>query len=110
MPFPSLTQAVEAEGYVVQEVTDVPGVGGHGAKGVGAAGRKGVEAHEAHVSQERPRVGVTPEVQAVGEHQEPPQEIPATGGRGTVSCHAHTLSSIMRQPTSQEKKKPHTQN
>lgn len=42
--YPQLTQAVEAERPVVQEVADVPSTGRHGAKGVRAAGCEGIEA------------------------------------------------------------------
>lgn len=72
-----LTQAVEAERPVVEEVADVSRLRGHGAEGVGAAGREGVNADEQHVHQQGPGVAVGHEVQAGAEDAETPQEVPA---------------------------------
>lgn len=76
-PVPSLTQAVEAERSVVEEVADVSGLRGHGAEGVSAAGREGVNTDEQHVHQQGPGVAVGHEVQGGAQDAETPQEVPA---------------------------------
>lgn len=71
-PVLSLTQAVEAERPIVEEVADVSGLRGHGAEGVSAAGREGVNADEQHVHQQGPGVAVGHEVQGGAEDAEAP--------------------------------------
>lgn len=72
-----LTEAVEAERSIVEEVADVSGLWGHGAEDVSAAGGEGVNADEQHVDQQRPGVAVAQEVHGGAEQEEPPQEVPA---------------------------------
>lgn len=79
-----LTQAVEAERTVVQEVADVTHAGRHGAEGVRAARCKRVEAGGQQEDEQRPVVGLRPEAQACCQRQEAPQEVPAAG-----TCSGH---------------------
>lgn len=72
-----LTQAVEAERAIVQEVADVPRTGRHGAEGVRTARRERVEAGGQQEDEQRPVVGLRPEARAPREHQQTPQEVPA---------------------------------
>lgn len=84
-PPPGLTQAVEAERTVVQEVADVTRAGRHGAEGVRAARREWVEAGRQQEDEQRPVVGLRPEAGASRQCQEAPQEVPEAGtcsGRG----------------------------
>lgn len=71
-----LTQAVEAECAVVEEVADVACLGRHGAEGVGTAGGEGVHADQQHVHQQRPGVALRQEVQCGAQDAEAPQEVP----------------------------------
>ena len=70
------TQAVEAERSVVEEVADVPRLGGHGAEGVSTAGGEGVHADQQHVHQQGPGVAVRQEVHRGAHVAEAPQEVP----------------------------------
>lgn len=87
---PSLTQTVEADGSVVEEVADVAGLWGHGAESVSTAGGEGVDADEQHVHQQRPRVAVRQEVHGGAERKETPQEVPENTSLSYLSM---TISS-----------------
>lgn len=105
-PVPSLTQAVEAERSVVEEVADVSGLRGHGAEGVSAAGREGVNADEQHVDQQGPGVAVGHEVQGGAEDAETPQEVPAKQhGVGFKMSHVMAIVWITIAELSIQKKK-----
>lgn len=73
-----LTQAVEAERAVVQEVADVSRTRRHGAEGVRAARRKRVEAGGQQEDEQGPVVGLCAEARAAHQRQEAPQEVPAS--------------------------------
>lgn len=75
---PQLTQAVEAERPVVQEVANVARTRRHGAKGVRAAGCEGVEADGQEEDQQRKVVRLRAEAGAA-QRQEAPQEVPKPG-------------------------------
>lgn len=74
--FWGLTQAVETQRSVVEEVADVARLRGHGAEGVSAAGGEGVDTDEQHVDQQGPGVAVAQEVHGGAQDAEPPQEVP----------------------------------
>ena len=91
----ALTQAVEAEGSVVEEEADVASPRWHAAEGVSTAGRQRIDAAGDQEDDQRPSEGVLPRRLHQDHRHQLPQEVPARRMRWAkwvISAHCNIPS------------------